>query len=174
MEGAESFSAPFCQKGGSGVRVIPMTKDHIPALAAIEAASFAVPWSAAALEEELQNPHAAFQVAVDDEERVLGYAGFYCVADEGQIANVAVAPAARRRGVARELLAALDRLAGERGLYRVTLEVRASNAPAIALYESAGYIRDGIRPGFYRKPTEDAVLYSRYETNGKESAACTY
>ena len=160
--GAEGFSAPFCRKGGAGMRVVPMAQEHIPALVALESACFAVPWSAAALAEELENPHAAFQVAVDETGRVLGYVGLYCVADEGQIANVAVAPAARRQGVARALLAALARLARERGLSRLTLEVRVSNAPAVALYEGAGFVRDGVRPGFYRQPREDAAIYSRY------------
>lgn len=147
------------------MHVIPMAREHIPALAAIESACFAVPWSAAALAEELENPCAAFRVAVDETGRVLGYAGCYCVADEGQIANVAVAPAARRQGVGRALLAALEQLARQRGLYRLTLEVRVSNAPAVALYEGAGFIRDGIRPGFYREPQEDAAIYSRYYAN---------
>lgn len=145
--------------------VIPMAQEHIPALAALEHTCFAVPWSAAALAEELENPHAAFQVAVDGTGQVLGYVGCYCVADEGQIANVAVAPAARRQGVARALLAALERLAAERGLSRLTLEVRVSNTPAIALYEGAGFVRDGVRPGFYREPREDAAIYSKYCPN---------
>ncbi len=139
--------------------VVPMTADHIPALAAIEAACFAAPWSAAALAEELDNPHAVFLVAVEDS-RVLGYVGMHHLVDEGFIANVAVAPEARRQGVARCLLEALVAYGREHGLYRLTLEVRASNEAAIALYEGAGYTADGVRPRFYSHPTEDAVIYS--------------
>ncbi len=142
--------------------VVPMRPGHIPALAEIEEACFAAPWSAQALAEELENPCAAFQVAEDAQGRVMGYIGLYRVLDEGQIANVAVAPAFRRRGVARRLLAAVETLAAEEKLWRLTLEVRVSNAPAVALYEGAGYVRDGVRPSFYRNPTEDAAIYSRY------------
>lgn len=138
-----------------------MQAAHVPALAEIEAQCFAVPWSQAALAEELENPAAAFQVAQEGE-RVLGYVGMHCAGDEGYIANVAVSPAARRQGVAKALLAALESYAYAHSLYRLTLEVRLSNTAAIALYEGAGYVRDGVRPGFYRAPTEDAAIYSRY------------
>ena len=139
-----------------------MEARHIPGLAALEKQCFAAPWSAAALEEELHNPHAVFLVAQDATGRVLGYGGMHCLGGEGFITNVAVDPAARRQGVARSLLAALETEGRQRALSRLTLEVRVSNAPAIALYEGAGYVRDGVRPGFYRRPTEDAAIYSRY------------
>ncbi len=141
--------------------ISPMKAAHIPAVAALEAACFSTPWSAAALAEELANPRAVFFVATDGE-RLLGYAGFHHVGDEGYIDNVATAPEARRRGVARELLAAFDAYGRAHALYRLTLEVRVSNAAAIALYEGAGYVRDGVRPRFYTKPTEDAAIYSYY------------
>ncbi len=143
------------------MNILPMTAAHIPAIAAIEQACFAVPWSEAALAEELDNPPARFLVAVE-EDAVLGYVGCHRVLDEGFIANVAVAPAARRQGVARALLDALAAYGREQQLYRLTLEVRASNAAAIALYEGAGYVKDGVRPGFYSRPTEDAAIYSLY------------
>ncbi len=138
-----------------------MTAAHIPAIAALEAVCFAEPWSAAALTEELANPHAVFLVATDGGQ-VLGYAGCHHIADEGYIDNVATAPAARRQGVARALMAALEAYGREHRLYRLTLEVRVSNAAAVALYTGMGYVCDGVRPGFYRKPPEDAAIYSYY------------
>lgn len=144
------------------VSIVPMTAAHIAAIAAIEEQCFSTPWSAAALAEELNNPRAVFRVATDDDERVLGYAGMHHVGDEGYIANVAVDPAARRQGVARALMAELEAYGREHALYRLTLEVRASNAAAIALYAGAGYVCDGVRPRFYAKPTEDAAIYSLY------------
>ena len=143
------------------MNIIPMAADHIPALAALEQQCFSDPWSAAALAEELSNPTAVFLVAAEGD-RVLGYAGMHHLADEGFITNVAVDPTARRQGVARQLLAALDSYGRTHSLYRLTLEVRVSNAPAIALYEGAGWVPDGVRPRFYRHPTEDAVIYSKY------------
>ncbi len=141
--------------------ITPMTAVHIPALAAIEAACFSTPWSATALAEELDNPLAVFLVAVDGD-RVLGYVGCHVLVDEGYIDNVAVSPAARRHGIGRALLAALEQTAHQKQLYRLTLEVRVSNTAAIALYEGAGYIRDAVRPGLYRLPTEDGAIYSLY------------
>ncbi len=144
------------------MQIVPMAEAHITALAALERACFSTPWSADSLREELDNPHGVFRVAVDESGAVLGYVGMHHLVDEGFITNVAVDPAARRQGVAKALLGDLSAYGTEKGLYRITLEVRVSNTPAITLYESTGYVRDGVRPGFYRDPAEDAAIYSRY------------
>lgn len=141
------------------IRIVPFSASHVTAVAAIEHACFVDPWSAAGLAEELQNPCARFLVAEIDGV-VAGYLGCHHVADEGFIANVAVAPAFRRRGVARALIDAAKALGD--GLYRLTLEVRVSNRAAISLYKAAGFVCDGIRPHFYSHPTEDAGIYSYY------------
>jgi len=144
------------------VTVVPMTAAHIEAVAQLEQQCFADPWSAASLEEELDNPPAVFRVALDDDGRVLGYVGMHHLADEGYITNVAVDPHARRQGIARALLQALAAYGRDNRLCRITLEVRTGNAPAIALYQGLGYVREGVRPRFYRHPTEDAAIYSLY------------
>jgi len=144
------------------MRILPMSAEHIDAVAALERACFSTPWSATSLREELDNPCAVFAVAVGEDGALLGYVGMHHPADEGFITNVAVAPSARRQGVAQALLRHLSDYGAAHGLYRITLEVRVSNAPAIALYEGMGYVRDGVRPGFYRQPTEDAAIYSLY------------
>ena len=143
------------------MEIVPMQAAHIDAVAAIEQGCFAEPWSATALAEELDNPLAVFRVAVEGE-IVLGYVGMHHLVDEGFITNVAVAPDARRRGVARALLADLAAYGTANRLYRITLEVRVGNTPARTLYEAQGYTLDGVRPGFYRTPTEDAAIYSLY------------
>ncbi len=144
------------------MQIVLMRAAHVAALAALESECFSTPWSAASLAEELDNPRAVFRVALDDAGGVCGYVGMHHLGDEGYITNVAVSPAVRRQGVARALLCALDDYARAQALERVTLEVRLSNGAAIALYEGAGYVRDGVRPGFYRHPTEDAAIYSKY------------
>ncbi len=141
--------------------VVPMQQSHIDAIAALEQACFSEPWSAAALAEELSNPHAVFRVAMEGNS-LLGYVGMHHLVDEGFVTNVAVSPDARRRGVARALLADLAAYGKAQGLYRITLEVRVGNAPARTLYESEGYTLDGVRPRFYSHPTEDAAIYSLY------------
>ena len=149
------------------VTVIPMEAAHIAALAEIEKQCFAAPWSAAALAAELENPPAVFVVAVTDAGTVVGYAGMQVAADEGYFTNVAVSPAHRRQGVADKLLDALAAYGREHALARLTLEVRVSNAPALALYEKHGFVRDGVRPRFYSAPTEDAAILSLYFTEEK-------
>ena len=143
------------------IQTVAMEEKHISALAAIEAACFADPWSENGLREELDNPCAHFLVAEQSGEAV-GYIGLHIVADEMAIANVAVSPDHRRRGIGKQLLAAADALARQHDLMRITLEVRVTNDAAIALYEQAGYVKDGIRPRFYTHPTEDAAIYSYY------------
>ena len=140
-----------------------MHPDHLDSLADLESLAFSTPWSYDALAEELQNPLAVFLVEEDvDAESAVGYLGMHHILDEGFIANLAVHPAYRRQGIARSLLREAQEYAEAHDLARLTLEVRASNVPAIALYEGMGFTRDGIRPGFYDSPKEDAAIYSYY------------
>ncbi len=150
------------------VRIVPMAKRHIAAVAQIERDCFADPWSEAGLEEELHNPLARFIVAEHFDE-VRGYLGAHIVVDEMGITNIAVSPQFRRQHVARALLHDAREAAIKKNLYRITLEVRVSNEAAIALYESMGYVKDGIRPRFYAHPTEDAAIYSLYLTPETEA-----
>lgn len=139
--------------------IVPMAERHLAALAEIEKACFHAPWSESMLREELGK--GIFLVAERDGQ-VVGYVGCQTVLDEGYITNVAVSPDARRQGIARALIAKLTDEARAAGLAFVTLEVRASNAPAIALYEGAGFGRVGVRKNFYTAPTEDAVLMTLF------------
>ncbi len=146
-----------------GIAIVPMHPDHLDSLADLESLAFSTPWSYDALAEELQNPLAVFLVAEDvDAESAVGYLGMHHILDEGFIANLAVHPAYRRQGIARSLLREAQEYAEAHDLARLTLEVRASNVPANALYEGMVFTRDGIRPGFYDSPKEDAAIYSYY------------
>ncbi len=142
------------------IHIVPFGAEHVCAVAEMERACFADPWTEDGLREELDNRCARFLTAVDERGIVMGYIGCHTVLDEGYIANVAVAPAFRRRGIARRLVQAL--LMQSSDLAFVTLEVRASNAPAIALYKSCGFAPVGTRRNFYSHPTEDAVLMTVY------------
>ena len=141
--------------------IVPMDRSHIPQIAALERECFTDPWSEHLLEDALFDPQASFIVAEDGEEgNILGYAGLHAILDEGYIDNIAVAPDARRHGVASALLDVFCRF-GAANLAFLTLEVRQSNAAAIALYEKHGFQRAGLRPGYYQHPREDAVIMTR-------------
>ncbi len=140
------------------LRIVPMTARHLPAVAELERVCFpADPWSEALFRAALENPGAAILLALGEDGALLGYAVLSTVLDEGNLDNIAVAPEARRRGVADALLSVVTGF-GREHLSRLMLEVRASNAPAIALYEKYGFAAVGRRKNYYDAPREDAVL----------------
>ena len=137
--------------------IVTLGAAHLAAVAEIETLCFSSPWSEASLGMLLAPPNGGFAALVDG--AVAGYIGFLGVLDELEVTNVATHPEFRRRGVGRALVSALLDYARRESFRRVTLEVRASNAPAIALYESLGFTPCGIRKGFYANPREDGVIY---------------
>ena len=133
-------------------------EELLPQLQQIEQRSFSVPWTEAMLRLQLDPNSHVFLTAETEEGLVAGYVGMMYVLDEGYISNVAVAPEHRRRGVADLLLDALAERARELRLRFLTLEVRRSNGPAIALYQKHGFSVVGQRKDYYEKPREDALL----------------
>ena len=140
--------------------VTPMGAAHAAQIAVLERETFSLPWDEASIRAELDNPLSLWLVAAEGE-TVLGYVGSQTCFDDTDILNVAVRSDCRRRGIAEALMRELDRLLPLRGAERITLEVRASNDPAIRLYEKLGYARVGLRKGYYEKPREDAVIMQR-------------
>ena len=136
------------------IEIIPMNEGHVAAVAALERANFSEPWSENSVRGELTNKLSLWLVAVEDG-NVLGYVGSQTVLEEADMMNIAVAETARRRGVARALVEELIR---RLPAHCLTLEVRASNAPAIGLYEGLGFSQVGLRKNYYRKPREDALI----------------
>jgi [ribosomal protein S18]-alanine N-acetyltransferase len=135
----------------------PLEARDVEAVAALERATFGDPWSRRSFEELLELEHIGGFVLEDRQGGLAGYAVCSAAGDEGEILNVAVAQAHRRRGIGRLLLEACLDWLEERGASRVYLEVRRSNAAAIAMYGARGFETTGVRSGYYRKPTEDAV-----------------
>ena len=144
-----------------GFVIVDVTAEHIPQIEEIERECFSRPWTAEQLSGQLRDAQHEFIAAVDDG-RVLGYVGLMYVLDEGYISNVAVHPAARRQGIGDALIDALTEKAEELELAFLTLEVRESNAPAIALYAKHGFHPVGKRKNYYDAPKEDAVLMTCY------------
>ena len=141
-------------------RLDRFSEDDVRQLAEIEAECFSAPLSEDQLRSLLMSGNTLF-LAAREGETAIGSVWAQTVLDEGYIGNVGVRREFRRRGTADRLLEALDRCAAELGLSFLTLEVRESNAPAIALYEKHGYGRVGVRPAYYRDPKEDAVLMTK-------------
>lgn len=150
------------------VKIVPMTADHLEELEKLERICFSRPWSRKMLAEELENQCAAFLVAKDSVSgRVLGYAGLMVVADEGYITNVAVFPEYRRQGIAAQILQVFVQFAEANRLAFLTLEVRPSNAAAIALYQGFGFEEVGRRKNYYDLPKEDALILTKYFETGE-------
>ena len=136
-----------------------LTAEDTEKAAIIEERCFAEPWSANSL--LMLTGTNAFGIVCEIDGTVAAYGGMICVLDEGQITNIATLPEFRRRGLARKVLLSMLDEARARELAFVTLEVRESNAAAIALYEQLGFVKLGKRPNFYRKPTEAAVIMEK-------------
>lgn len=137
------------------------TVQDAQAIAALERTCFTVPWSQDAIAGDLRSNPAAFYLLAEEEGRVVGYVGMWHVLDEAQVTNLAVHPEHRRKGIGTTLLAALAVKAKAEGIETILLEVRERNIAAIALYESMGFVRDGLRKGYYPDDGDAAVLMSR-------------
>ena len=145
------------------IRIVKMEECHVPGVAALEKICFHDPWSEKSIASELNNPLSCWLVAVQ-ENAVVGYVGSQTVLDASDMMNVAVDPGFRRMGIAESLVDALVAALKERQSQSLTLEVRASNEPAKALYEKMGCTQVGLRKNYYRNPREDAwILRKEWE-----------
>ena len=134
-----------------------MTSDHVAQVAALEKLCFSAPWSENSVASELKNPLSLWLVALEGD-TVAGYVGSQSVLGESDMMNIAVHPDFRRQGLAEKLVEALTEALKQKGNHCLTLEVRASNAPAIALYDKTGFAEIGRRKNYYRSPKEDALI----------------
>lgn len=140
------------------MRFAEMKEKHIAQVAALEKLCFGSEgWSERSLAAELDNALSLWIVA-DDDGKVLGYVGSQTVMGETDMMNLAVCPDCRRQGIAAALIAGLIGALKLRGSRCLTLEVRASNVPAVALYKKMGFRKIGLRKNYYRNPREDALI----------------
>ena len=140
------------------IEIIPMNASHVAAVADLEKICFgSEAWHEQSVASELENDLSFWLVAVDGE-AVAGYVGSQTVLGETDMMNVAVHPDYRRRRIAEMLILALVEALKERKSHWLMLEVRASNEPAIKLYEKLGFSEVGRRKNYYRNPREDALI----------------
>ena len=142
------------------MEITGMTAAHVAQVAALEKVCFSDPWSQKSVASELENPLALWLVAMDGE-RLVGYGGSQTVLGEADMMNVAVDPEYRRQGVAGALVTALAQRLAQQGNVSLMLEVRASNVPAMALYQKLGFEQVGRRKDYYRNPKEDALILKK-------------
>ena len=136
-----------------------MTVDDVDAVHAIEADTFATPWSRQSFYEEMtRNACARYLVAELPEAGIVGFAGVWIVIDEGHITNIAVRKEYRGQGIGRALTSALMQYAANLGVVYMTLEVRSSNGIAQRVYLSHGFIQVGVRKKYYEDNGEDALF----------------
>lgn len=135
----------------------------IEAVSIIEAQSFSMPWSAKDFEQLVKDEKSLYLVAEIDGQ-VVGCCGVTNVCGEGNINNVVVQEAYRGQGIACAMMRELLARGRKMGCVEFTLEVRVSNASAIRVYQKLGFISEGIRPRFYEKPVEDAMIMWIRET----------
>ena len=139
------------------MEILKMNQNHIDQIVEMENLYFSDPWSANAFHSEMNNPLALWLVAVEGD-RVLGYVGSQTVLGQADMMNLAVAPEYRQKGIAQALVNELISRLRQNQVTCLTLEVRASNAPAIRLYDKLGFVPVGCRPNYYHNPKEDALI----------------
>jgi len=144
---------------------------HLPAVHAIERASFFPPWPDEAYRNELQTNRLATYIVARLDDVVIGFAGLWLMVDEAHVTTFAVEPAWRRRTVGERLLVALLDIAMARGAREATLEVRLSNVAARRLYEKYGFRPVGLRPRYYSDNGEDALIMTTDALDGPSMRA---
>ena len=143
------------------LRLRPAAPGDLLAVVALEKLCYADPWPDTAFQALPANPQVFFHVAEGDQGVIVGYVVAWYVLDEGELANLAVAPGSRRRGLGRMLLDAVLVDARRRSTGELYLEVRESNAAARQLYSVNRFVEVGRRKGYYRSPVEDALILRR-------------
>jgi ribosomal-protein-alanine N-acetyltransferase len=153
------------------VNIRLMKQEDVPQVTEIDREAFPTLWPPANYERELKNGLAHYIVACDEGEGhyIMGFAGLWMLVDEAHITNIAVREKHRRQGIGEALLIAVIELAIELGAHLITLEVRASNAEAQKLYAKYGFVRVGLRHGYYTDNREDAVLMSIEDVKSAEA-----
>jgi [ribosomal protein S18]-alanine N-acetyltransferase len=153
------------------VVVDPMRFEDVPAVHEIERMSFRTPWPAYAFEQELRGNRLARYVVARAGDRVVGFAGIWLMVDEAHVTTFGVHPDWRRQGIGRHLLLNLAELSVAIGARRMTLEVRASNLGAQALYRSFGFEIAGRRHRYYSDDGEDALVMTTPDLDGARMRA---
>lgn len=146
-----------------------MRTDDLGAVLAIEQNSFPTPWSLHTFSTELRDNEYARYFCLEVDGKVVGYMGLWFILEEGHITNVAIGPGYRHQGWGRFLLSTVMKRMAGKGMERMTLEVRTSNYTAQGLYEQLGFVKAGVRKGYYVDNQEDAIIMWAELTEGERT-----
>jgi [ribosomal protein S18]-alanine N-acetyltransferase len=135
-----------------------MKEEDIDQVLVVEHASFATPWSRDAFFNEINNNRFATYIVLEEDHKIIGYCGVWIVVDEAHVTNVAILPDYRGRKLGQVLMSKLIEIAKDEGAKSMTLEVRVTNYPALALYRKFGFQNGGIRKNYYSDNQEDALV----------------
>ena len=135
----------------------PLTEEYVDQVCVLEEEAFSMPWHRESFLEMILNENACYLVGLVEEE-VVASCGLRHIVGEGEITNVVTKNTMRGKGIGKQMLLKLLEEGGKLGAESFTLEVRVSNAPAIKLYESLGFVTEGRRKNFYEDPMEDALI----------------
>jgi ribosomal-protein-alanine N-acetyltransferase len=143
-----------------GVEIVAMERSHLRVVAELAKIDLHPPWSIDTFRRELEQGERRCYVVARSGRRIVGFAGLLLTVPgaEAHITIIGVTPDERGRGVGRQLLAHLAAVAIERGADALTLEVRPTNEPAMALYRRFGFAPEGVRKGYYADVEEDALI----------------
>lgn len=156
------------KKSDSGQGIVrPMSTNDLGAVLDIEQSSFPTPWSLHTFSTELRDNEYARYFCLEVDGKVAGYMGLWFIIDEGHITNIAIGPGHRHQGWGKFLLSTVMGWMAEKGMERMTLEVRASNYTAQKLYEQLGFVKAGLRRGYYVDNQEDAIIMWAELTEGE-------
>ena len=139
------------------VIIKPLTEEYVDQVCVLEEEAFSMPWHRESFLEMIANENACYLVALVGDE-VVASCGLRHIVGEGEITNVVTKSTMRGKGIGRQILLQLLEEGAKMGARDFTLEVRVSNTPAIHLYESLGFVSEGVRKNFYEEPTEDALI----------------
>ena len=133
-------------------------KSDTQEIAALEKATFPMPWSEASILHDIEENDIAMVVVAEVDGVFAGYADVWCIAGEGQLNNIAVSKNARGNGIGRKIMSELIEQLKKMNYYEMSLEVRPSNIVAVSLYEKLGFVQAGRREGYYLHNGEDALI----------------
>ncbi len=148
-----------------GAQIAALAAEHIADIMKIEEDSNGSPWTRASFEQEIGHALSVFIVARVGG-KVIGYAGAWVVADECHVTTIAVTGEHRKKGLGKRMMVELIARAQKKGAVCATLEVRAGNAAALAMYSSLGFCSAGLRKAYYPDNREDAVIMWRNDLEG--------